>query len=160
MSEHAVPLRYVVRGSGRVSYTVEGLESLAFLGRVTPETEVAVEGSTRYTRLSECPFFPEVFPEKKPLKVRQRPEVVFPRVAPVEGQVHDSTSLEELKARIARDPNDAWVHLLATRLRGEMISEGLTSEEVFSRFFARNRLAQEPVPVNEGFFRHLLGLLK
>jgi hypothetical protein len=160
MSDAPGPLRYAIKGTAGVSYTVEGLESLAFLGRITPDTEVAELPSDHYFRLREADFFPAVFPARKPLALRQRPEVFRPPPAPVEGHVGDSVSLAELRARIARDPNDITVHLLAIRLRSEMHREGLTAAEVFNRFFERNFAAQSPEPVSEGLMQRLLSMLR
>lgn len=160
MSDAPGPLRYVIKGTAGISYTVEGLESLAFLGRVNPDTEVAEQQSDQYFRLRDADFFSTVFPSKKPLALRQRPEVFRPPPVPVDGHVEDSVSLEELKARIARDPNDVNVHLLAIRLRSEMHREGLTAEQVFNRFFERNFAAQSPDPVSEGLMQRLLSILR
>jgi len=160
MSDPQVPLRYFIKGAADVSYTVEGLESLAFLGRVNPDTEVAEQLSDQYFRLRDADFFSAVFPAKKPLALRQRPEVFRPPAVPVDGHVGDSVSLEELKARIARDPNDVNVHLLAIRLRSEMSSEGLSAEQVFNRFFERNFAAQSAKPIREGIVQRLLAILR
>jgi hypothetical protein len=160
MSDASGPLRYVIKGKPGVSYTVEGLESLAFLRNINADTEVAEAQSDRYFKLRDADFFATVFPSKEPLALRQRLDVFQPPPAPVDGHVEDSLSLEDLKARIARDPNDVNVHLLAIRLRSEMHREGLTAEQVFNRFFERNIAAQNPDPAKEGLLQRLISILK
>jgi hypothetical protein len=160
MTEPPAPLRYVIKGKAGASFTIEGLESLAFLGRVNPDTEVAEQHSDRYFRLREADFFSTVFPARKPLALRQRPDVFRPQPVPVNGNVEDSVSLEELKARIARDPNDVNVHLLAIRLRSEMHAEGLTAEQVFHRFFERNFAARSPDAVSDTLMQRLRAILR
>ena len=136
--------RFCLQDQSTGSYTVEGLESLAYLGQLDPETLIAREGTSDFRPVGSWEFAGAVCPTKKILTFARRPEetAIVPACfslafAPPRPGTH-ITSMEEIKALIRRDPHDPRVLVLLNGLKERMHAEGITAEQAFADFFSGN----------------------
>lgn len=142
------------------SYTVEGLESLAYNGQIDRDTLIARDGSSDYRPAGSWEFAVLVFPVKKALTIARRVEDTglvttgfkLAKLAPVPGM--HITSMEEIKTLIRHDPHDPRVLVLLNALKERMHAEGLSVEQVFADFFASNLALNQRLTVKV-IYRHV-----
>lgn len=128
------------------SFTVDGLETLAMLGQITPETVLTREGSDEAAPVARWHFADRVFPAKKILTLAAPTMALVPvrqELGPVNGVGSGKpgthiTSIDELKAIVRRDPNDPRALVILTDLKDKMHREGLTVQQVFAGYFNSN----------------------
>jgi hypothetical protein len=138
------PTRYSLGGAGP-TYTVEGLETLALRGLLTPDTEIAREGDPTCRPLRHWDFAEQVFPVKQPLLLK--PTASLPLVpvraelalATPEANGRHITTLDEIRVLLDRDPNDPQAIVLLNQMRDDMRRLGVTAPEAFENFFLSNR---------------------
>jgi hypothetical protein len=144
--DHEPPVRYTLRGSAGPTYTVEGLESLAWRGLLTLDTEIAREGSAVFRAVREWEFAEQVCPPKRVLafKVSETANALVP--ARAELAVHQPgptgrhiTTLDEIRALLDKDPNNPQAIQLLNDRKEEMILQGITAPQAFARFFRSNQ---------------------
>ena len=136
--------RFRLQDQSTGSYTVEGLESLAYLGQLDPETLIAREGTSDFRPVRSWEFAGTVCPPKKILTFTKSTEetAIVPACfslafVPPRPGTH-IISMEEIKALIRRDPHDPRVLVLLNGLKERMHAEGITVEQAFADFFAGN----------------------
>ena len=141
----AVPsARYSVGGAGP-TYTVEGLETLALRGLITPDTEIARAGDTTCRAVRDWDFAGQVFPTKQPLLLKPAASLALAparselALAKPEANGRHITTLDEIRVLLDRDPNDPKAIVLLNQMRDDMRRLGVTAPQAFENFFLSNQ---------------------
>ena len=130
--------KYLVRKEGPTPdtpiisgpYTMEALQTMAYNGVVTRDTELAKKGENTYRPAGYWYFRETLFPKKKDFGITPLPETTGKPDAP--GKPIENGPLrtrEDIEARLQKDPNDPQAVQTLNAIKEHMATQGVTAQE-------------------------------